>query len=69
MAANWSNFDNQTRSMMKSASFLLALQRIPKPQSPTTHKWTLGKPKEQTVEEDQVEWVLCKATDVCPQIV
>lgn len=64
MAANWSNFDNQTRTMMKSASFLLALQRLPKMKSPITSKWTLGKVKEQVAEEDQVEWVLCKATDV-----
>lgn len=64
MAANWANLDNQTRTMMKSANFLLASQRVPKAQAPTTKKWALGKVKEPVVEEYEAEWVLCKASDV-----
>lgn len=64
MAANWANLDNQTRTMMKSAQFLLASQRVPKAQSTALKTWTIGKAKEPVSEEYEAEWVLCKASDV-----
>ena len=59
LAANWSTFDYLTRNRMKSASFLLASQRVPIVQASkkVLEKW-VGE------EEYEREWVLCKAMDV-----
>ncbi|WRT66409.1 uncharacterized protein IL334_003365 [Kwoniella shivajii] len=62
LAANWTIFDNPTRSAMKTAPFLLASQRVPsrKPAKKLLGSWTGG-----TEETDyEREWVLCKASDV-----
>ncbi|OCF40369.1 hypothetical protein I317_05804 [Kwoniella heveanensis CBS 569] len=60
LAANWSIFDNPTRSAMRSAPFLLASQRVPVKKQPKKLLWT-GSSGE---EEYEREWVLCKASDV-----
>jgi hypothetical protein len=64
LAANWLNFDNSTRSAMKSASFVLGAQHVPVKSRPAEKSWLGGKTSEAPVEEYEVEWVLCKASDV-----
>ena len=64
LAANWLNFDNSTRSAMKSASFVLGAQHVPARPRPAEKGWLGGKTTEAPVEEYEVEWVLCKASDV-----
>lgn len=60
IAANWNRLDNQTRSAMKAAPFLLASQRIPmskKSLSMATQPVIGG------VDEYYREWVLCRASE------
>ncbi|WVF71489.1 hypothetical protein IAT40_006295 [Kwoniella sp. CBS 6097] len=62
LAANWTIFDNPTRSAMRSAPFLLASQRVPVKKQP---KKLLGSWAGSSGEEEyEREWVLCKASDV-----
>jgi hypothetical protein len=72
LAANWLNFDNSTRSAMRSAAFVLGAQHVPARPRAAEKGWLGGKTPEAPVEEYEVEWVLCKASDVnqrrtCPR--
>ncbi|WVQ99431.1 hypothetical protein IAU59_006566 [Kwoniella sp. CBS 9459] len=62
LAANWTIFDNPTRSAMRTAPFLLASQRVPVKKQP---KKLLGSWAGASGEEEyEREWVLCKASNV-----
>ncbi|OWT41907.1 hypothetical protein C362_00273 [Cryptococcus neoformans Bt1] len=60
IAANWNRLDNQTRSVMKAAPFLLASQRIP------MSKKSLSMVTQPVGGDDEYyrEWVLCRASEV-----
>lgn len=62
LAANWANFDISTRTAMKTASFILASQRVPvkKTGKKLLGGWSGGE------EEYEREWVLCRASEVIP---
>lgn len=60
IAANWNRLDNQTRSAMKAATFLLASQRIP------MSKKSLSMVTQPVGGDDEYyrEWVLCRASEI-----
>jgi hypothetical protein len=60
LAANWNNFDQSTKTAMKSADFLLASQRVPV-KRPGKALLSGGTNWEDEYERD---WVLCRASDV-----
>jgi hypothetical protein len=47
---------------MKNAPFVLASQHVPAKK--TTSKWISGKSAEPATEDYEVEWILCKASEV-----
>lgn len=49
---------------MKTVPFVLAFQHVPAVKS-TDNKRAVGMGKETAGEEYDVEWVLCKANEVC----
>jgi len=49
---------------MRSASFVLGAQHVPARPRPVEKGWLGGKTAEAPVDEYEVEWVLCKASDV-----
>lgn len=49
---------------MKNASFVLGAQHVAAKPRPAEKSWLGGKTAEAPVEEYEVEWVLCKASDV-----
>nr|XP_019011143.1 uncharacterized protein I206_04455 [Kwoniella pini CBS 10737]OCF49924.1 hypothetical protein I206_04455 [Kwoniella pini CBS 10737] len=62
LAANWMIFDQQTRTSMKTAPFLLASQRVHSkmPAKKLLNSWTGGNEDN----DFEREWVLCKASEV-----
>ena len=59
LAANWTNFDFSTRNSMKTASFVLASQRVPVKNPNRKLFGTWG-----GEDEYEREWVLTKASEV-----
>lgn len=63
LAANWLNFDNSTKTAMKSAAFVLGAQHVPTKRLNSEKSWLGGKTSDPS-NEYEVEWVLCKASEV-----
>lgn len=63
LAANWLNFDNSTRTAMKSAAFVLGAQHVPAKRPNSEKSWLGGKTSDPS-DGYEVEWVLCKASEV-----
>ena len=67
LAANWASLDISTRTAMKSASFLLASQRVPvrRPSKKLLGDFSASS----QADEYEREWVLCRASEVSSRAV
>jgi hypothetical protein len=61
LAANWPNLDSTTRTSMKSATFLLAVQRVPIQKKVMSR---LGGLNGGVDDEYERQWTLAKASDI-----